>query len=127
MSDKTLAQKMWIRENQRLLVQNAPGGFRAKLGDLPSGVTILSRPTKPIDAILCFVTSRKELTAQLLRLKSLLQPGGSLWVAYPKGTSGMKADINRDVIANFALENGMKGVALIAVDSTWSALRLKVQ
>jgi hypothetical protein len=125
MSDKTFAQKLRIRDNQRLLLLNAPKGFGAKLGDVPPGVSILSRPTKPIDVTLFFVTSRKALTERLPSLKPLAE-SGALWVVYPKGTSEMKADVNRDVIANFALEIGMKGVALVAVDDTWSALRLKL-
>ena len=73
-----------------------------------------------------FVTARKELEAQLGSLKSALQPKGLLWVTYPKGTSKVKADINRDTIAEYAKTVGLQAVAMVSVDDTWSALRLKI-
>ncbi len=48
-----------------------------------------------------------------------------LWVTYPKGTSKVKADINRDIIREYARTIGLEAVALVSVDDTWSALRLK--
>jgi hypothetical protein len=62
----------------------------------------------------------------LKNLKQLLNAKGLLWVTYPKGTSRIKADINRDSINDFAKSIGLQGVAMISVDDTWSALRLKV-
>ncbi len=58
--------------------------------------------------------------------KASLKPGGLLWLTYPKGTSQFKVDINRDSIRAYAESNGFKTVAMISVDETWSALRLKV-
>ena len=89
---------------------------------------LLSSPFYPPgdwDFIQLFVTSRSELEAQLKDLKPALKPGGLLWVTYPKGTSKIKADINRDTINQYARSIGLQGVAMISVDDTWSALRLK--
>jgi hypothetical protein len=49
-----------------------------------------------------------------------------LWIAYHKGTSKVKTDIHRDSINAYALTLGMVGVAMIAINDDWAALRLKV-
>lgn len=37
-----------------------------------------------------------------------------------------QAEINRDSIAEYAASIGLEGVAIVAVDEDWSALRLKI-
>jgi len=49
-----------------------------------------------------------------------------LWVTYLKETSKLQADINRDTIREYAQTVSLEAVALVSVDDTSSALRLKV-
>ena len=107
------------------MLVNEPKGYRSKLGKLPANVNLLTESTKPVDVVQVFVASKRELESQLSKLKSVLSPRGLLWVTYPKGTSGVKVDINRDIIRQFAQGIGLQAVAMIAIDETWSALRLK--
>ena len=125
MPPKTVAQKLFIRENYEVLLLDGPSGYRKTLGKLPVGVTVSTRATGKFDLIQFFVTSAKELQQRLPKLKSKLQPGGLLWVTYPKGSSKIDSDINRDSIYNFAATVGLQGVAMIAVDDDWSAFRFK--
>ncbi len=81
---------------------------------------------EPVNFIQVFVTSREELERQLGKLKSALSPKGLLWVTYPKGTSKVKTDVNRDIIREFAQPVGLQAVAMVSIDDTWSALRLKI-
>ena len=126
MPDKSITQKLQIKVNRTVLFVNAPGDYDAKLGTLPEGVFVMKKAHGPIDLIQVFVNSRRELEEQLPRLKSLLTPGGVLWVTYHKGASHAATDINRDSIAAYARSLGMHAVAQIAVDADWSALRLKI-
>ncbi|MGA2066243.1 MAG: hypothetical protein ABSG86_14805 [Thermoguttaceae bacterium] len=126
MSDKSVAEKLLIRPGQKILLVNQPKGYRAVLGAIPKGVTLLKEAAEAADLIQVFVGSRKDLEAQLPRLKPLLAPKGLLWVTYPKGTSKRKSDINRDSIAAYAGTIGLQAVAMISVDDDLSALRLKV-
>jgi len=125
MSDKSIAQKLMLKEGRKVLIVNAPKGYGSTLGALPPGVAVSNKPAGPADVIQVFVANRKELEAQLGKLKSLLAPGGILWVTYYKGTSKTKTDINRDSINAYAQEMGLQGVAMISIDDDWSALRLK--
>src|SRR4030042_946501 len=125
MSDKSVAQKLFIKPGNKVLMINPPPGYRTQLGALPGDATLISATENLVDVIQLFVANRAELEAQLPRLKSLLAPKGMIWVTYHKGTSKVKTDINRDTINAYAHSIGMEGVAMISIDEDWSALRLK--
>jgi hypothetical protein len=125
MPDKTVGQKLLIKECYKVLVVNAPDAYGALLGPLPPQVVVLKRAEAGTDLIQVFIKSRKEMELHLPVLKTALKRGGLLWVTYPRGTSGTPADIKRDTISACARTIGMVGVAMISVDSNWSALRLK--
>jgi hypothetical protein len=125
-SEKSITQKLFIRENDRVLLVNEPQGYKDRLGKLPKNVSLVSKPSGQLDFIQVFISSKSELESQLDRLKPFLKPQGLLWVTYPKGTSKKKTDVNRDVIREYAESTGLQAVALVAVDETWSALRLKI-
>lgn len=126
MPDKSVAQKLSFKENYTVLLLNEPENYRATLGEMPAKVTILTEAKGLVDLAQVFITSKKEMAATLKKLRASLKPSGLLWLTYPKGTSKVKADINRDIIREYVEANGYKTVSLIAVDDTWSALRLKV-
>ena len=117
MVGKTLAQKLFIKENYKIMLLNHPDGYLTRLGELPQNVSVLSG-TRPADLVQLFVTKRNELEEKLAGLKSLLNPKGLLWVTYPKGTSRVKTDLNRDIIREYVESNGFKAVALVSVDDT---------
>lgn len=126
MSDKTVAEKLLIKSGYKVLIVNAPEGYEKILTDLPQGVKILEKLDKNVDLIQLFVNTLAELEAELKALKPLLKPAGILWLSYPKKTSKIKADINRDSINAYAITIGLQGVSIVSIDDTWSALRLKI-
>jgi len=126
MSDKSIAQKLFIKPGNKYVLVNPPPGYIAQMGQLPEGTILLSDSSCLVEVIQVFVTNRLELEAQLSRLKDLLAPKGMIWVTYHKGTSKVKTDINRDTINAYAGNLGMQGVAMISIDEDWSALRLKL-
>jgi hypothetical protein len=125
MSGKSVSEKLFVKEGYRVLIINEPDGYRTALGKLPQKVGISTKKSGQADLIQLFVGSRKELEANLPPLMACLKPKGLLWVSYPKGTSKVKTDINRDTIGSYAQSIGMQPVAMISIDGTWSALRLK--
>lgn len=125
MSDKSIATRLAIKPDQRVLLVNARAGYKSTMGDLPRGARIVNKTTEPLEAVQFFCDSRKELESQLPKLVSLLKPNDMLWVTYHKGTSKVKTDINRDSIAAYARTIGLQAVAMISIDDDWSALSLK--
>ena len=128
MAEKTIVQKLLIKEGYRVLVVNSPQGYVASLAELPSGVIVATglESAGPFDLIQTFVSSQAEFEAQLSGLEALLKPKGLLWITYPKGAAKIKSDITRDTIWRYAKTVDLEGVAMVAVDDTWSAMRLKL-
>jgi len=125
MSGKSVAQKLLIKENYKVLLVNEPENYRSILGKLPDNVHILTEGSESFDLAQVFITSKTELVTYLEALKSKVKPGGLFWITYPKGTSKQKVDINRDIIWEIVKIYGFTAVAMISIDDTWSAMRLK--
>lgn len=102
----------------------APSGYSESLGPLPDGVRLRTELEGQADVIQVFVMKRSDLE-RLNQLKSLLSRKGILWVTYPKGTSRIRTDINRDSIRVYSRSVGLEAVAIFSVDADWAALRLK--
>lgn len=77
--------------------------------------------------VLLFVQSAAELEEMGPQALSLLEPGGLLWIAYPKIASGIKTDLTRDKGWQAMKQLGYEGVRQVAVDEVWSALRFRHQ
>ncbi len=125
MAEKTIAQKLFIKPGHKVLIVNAPKGYKSTISALPDKAIILTKAVAPIDVIQVFVANRKELQAQLPKLKPLLAPNGILWLTYLKGTAKIKTDINRDTIYPYAQSIGLQTVSMISIDDDWSAMRMK--
>ncbi|MGK5051029.1 DUF3052 family protein [Janthinobacterium sp. RB2P8] len=123
MSDKTIAEKMVAKNAQALAVLNDGGEHAALLAQLPAERWV--NEGERADWILLFARSRAELEQYLPAAQARLAPGGALWVAYRKGGTKAGSDIHRDDIRHFAQTVGLDSVAMVAIDSEWSALRLK--
>jgi hypothetical protein len=126
MSEKTAAEKLGLKPGKKLLVKQHPKEVAALIGALPVGAELVTAGGKPSALILMFARDKAALVKGLAACKRQLEPGGALWVAYIKGTSGKKTDINRDSIREFVGTIGLDTVSQIALDDDWSALRLKV-
>ena len=48
---------------------------------------------------------------------------GSLWVSWPKRSSGLQTDLDENLVRSTGLEAGVVDVKIAAVDDTWSALK----
>lgn len=74
---------------------------------------------------LVFVNNNKEYLDFLNKNLKNIERDSILWFAYPKGTSKIKTDINRDILRIAGAEYGITAVSLISINDTWSALRLR--
>ena len=125
MSDKSIVQRMFIKPGYTLVILNAPQRYLEKIGDLPENVTIRTNLVSGAEFIQFFTKSQAELKENYPALKHALKGDGSLWVTYPKGTSKVGTDINRDIIWKIGEEFGLKPVAMVSIDSIWVSLRMK--
>lgn len=119
---KTVAQKMFLKNAKSMAIMN-PDAHPAMAAQMPQQLLLAGEA--PADVVLMFAHDRAELERLLPQASARLAERGSLWIAYLKGTAAAKTDINRDTINAYATERGVTVVAIIAIDSDWSALRLK--
>lgn len=120
----SLAQKLQIKSG-KLIVLNAPKGYAAQLANELKDLTISTRAAGQAEAVLLFVNSLVEVVERTPKAGQLVKPGGMLWIAYAKGTSKVKTDVNRDRLWEAVLPLGWQPIRQIALDEVWSALRFK--
>jgi hypothetical protein len=126
MADSPLSRKFGIKPAHKLLVVNAPEGYQEKLRPLPDGAEIHSTAEgSPFDFVLVFMQSKADVDIHSLHAIEALKPGGLIWFAYPKKSSGIKTDISRDEGWETVHKAGYQGIALISIDDTWSAMRFR--
>ena len=123
-SGTPLPRKLGIGEADRVAFSRAPEEFARALGPLPDGVAVRARVRRPLDVIVAFFTRCAELERRYPRLAAALVPDGGLWIAWPKGSSGVATDLTEDVVRQIAIANGMVDNKVCAIDDVWSGLRL---
>lgn len=127
MAEKSLYQKMFVKSGMKMAIIGLPADLKAAMQTVPEGVELLAELQPGLDVLQVFVENESELRKSLSEYKPYLAtPNGALWVCYPKGSSGMKTDINRDSIWKISHEYGMDAVSQVAVNDIWSAMRLKI-
>jgi hypothetical protein len=120
----TMTEKLNLKENA-MVVLNAPEGALAKLGGELPGVTLTSGAPDSAGAVLLYVNSLDEAARLSPEAVGLVRPGGLLWIAYPKGSSKVKTDVNRDRLWPVLEEIGWRPVRQVALDEVWSAMRFR--
>ena len=124
MPQKSLVEKLQIKNGQRAGFLSVPDAVRPLLVGLPPDVDSCETLDGGFDLILVFVQWRESLAREALFLKAALKPGGLLWVAYPRGKA-LPTDLKREPVWQAMAPAGFQPVAQIAIDSVWSALRFK--
>ena len=122
MSDKTIADKMYLKTAKSLAVFNA-AAYPAMAAQLPQELIVAE--DEEADVVLLFALNKVDLDKWWDRALARLGEKGSLWIAFMKQSAPKATDLNRDVIYEYASERGVTGVALISMDADWSAVRLK--
>ncbi|MBC5775795.1 YdeI/OmpD-associated family protein [Pontibacter sp. KCTC 32443] len=124
-----ICQKLQLKAPYNLLLLNAPAGLKNEFEQEGGEVTEAATTTtqNAYDVVQLFVANKEELDILGPQAISALKPGGILWIAYPKKTSGIKSDLTRDHGWVTIKELGYEGVRQIAIDDTWSSLRFKHQ
>jgi hypothetical protein len=128
MTESPLARKMYLKPGHRVLVKNAPDGYiDDRLAPLPEGAEISTSARGQFDAAQFFVKSQAEFRKLVPQLEKLAKDDRLIWVAYPKQTSGVKTDLNRDRMMEICAGSGIRGVAMISIDETWSSARFRAR
>ena len=122
-SGTPLPQKLGIWEGDVVCVVDDPGSARELISPLPPGATFGSDP-RSAEVVVLFVTERRAVELEIDGLGQAVFPDRSLWIAWPKKSSGVATDMTEDVVREVALPLGLVDNKVCAIDATWSGLRL---
>ncbi|GAA4422586.1 YdeI/OmpD-associated family protein [Pontibacter saemangeumensis] len=122
-----LMKKLQLKAANGILLLHAPEEIAKALSE--EGVTVTRAGEAPArgacDAVLLFVQRQQQLEQEAPRAIALLKPGGMLWIAYPKKSSGIETDLTRDEGWRAVAALAYEAVRQVALNDTWSALRFR--
>jgi hypothetical protein len=115
-SGTPLVRKLGIFDGATVLLDGAPRDFVVDTAQRRVG-------RGPYDVIVSFCPNLARLERRWPVLHPLTTQAGSLWVAWPKQSSGIVTDLNGNVVRDYALAHGRVDVKVIAIDDVWSGLK----
>jgi len=126
MSNQSLFEKLQLKDEKNLLIQGLPSSIEKQFAKLSyaKNVTPLLK-SKKVDFALMFAVNLHQLNNVLKEVFPALHENSKLWIAYPKQTSKIVSDLNRDCSWEILTQNAYEGVSIVALDHVWSAMRFK--
>jgi hypothetical protein len=120
-SGKPLATKLGVKPESRVLLVSAPDGFAL---EVPAGASVHIRAGRdPYDVVLVFCPDLAALRRRFAPLTGRLTTAGALWVGWPKRSSGVRTDLDENVVREHGLAQGLVDVKVAAIDATWGGLK----
>jgi hypothetical protein len=120
----SIFEKLQLADEKNLLIQGLPSSIEKQFSKLSfaKNVTPLLKSRK-IDFALIFAVNEVQLNGILRDVMPSLKENSKFWVAYPKATSKIVTDLNRDSSWNQLTGSGYESIERIELDHVWSALR----
>jgi len=125
MSKSTLAKKLLIKSGNQILLINSPDQYLSLLEPLPEGVQFYYGKADHFDLLQVFVSNKAALKKYLIELHSHLQPETTIWICYPKKSSGITSDLEMTDSWDMTAEFNLVPVSAISINEIWTAIRLR--
>ena len=121
---QTLLEKLQLADEKNLLIQGLPSSIEKQFSKLSfaKNVTPLLKSRK-IDFALVFAVNENQLNNILHEVMPALKSDSKFWVAFPKSTSKIVTDLNRECSWQKLTTNGYECLDQVALDHVWSATR----
>ena len=123
-SGTPLVKKLGIKEGHSIHLIDPPSNYFDLLGDLAENVIVQKNPAlEQLDFVHLFAEDMDSLNGNCPFAKSLIKKTGMLWMSWPKKASGVKTDLDGNVVREVGLQNGLVDIKVCAFDELWSALK----
>jgi hypothetical protein len=121
-----LLEKLQLKDEKNLLIQGLPSSVEKQFAKLSynKNLTPLLK-TRKIDFALIFAINQFQLNNILKELFTALHTDCKLWIAYPKTTSKIVSDLNRDASWDILSKNDFEAIRQVTLDHVWTAMRFK--
>lgn len=114
-------RKLKLKGSESIGLVNNPDHVGHKLLPLPAQSTFSKSPSSKDHILFWFVKNRAELDAGIHKALSYLGNNNIIWIGYPKGTSGIKSDLNRDILHALIMAHpDLAYLGFVSFDDTWS-------
>jgi hypothetical protein len=108
----------------RVLVLNPPAEFRELVKPLSPEITVVS--AGKADAAVAFVKTKPGANRLAARVLKAIPRDGLLWFCYPKGRSGVKTELNRNILWKaLAARHGIRPVTVRSLGPVWTTMRFR--
>lgn len=118
-SARSLVDKLGIKPGLTVYVDGGP----AHVGELLDGAPYRTRLPRRIDLTLLFVTAEARLRRRLPVVLERTTTDGTIWVCWPKKSSGVPTEVDETFVRATGLGAGVVDVKVAAIDETWSGLK----
>jgi hypothetical protein len=118
------ARKTKLAAASSPVIVNATAEDRAAF-EAVRGAAIPDAVSADHDWILLYASDRAALEAALPSVAAALASPGTLWIAYPKGSSKRQTDLTRDAGWDALKSIDLMWLSLVAIDDAWSAFSLR--
>jgi hypothetical protein len=115
-----LAAKLGLRNGMRAVLIGAPATVARHMRS--AGADLRAQLRGRFDHIHLFTTRSAELDRRFPRLRDRLNPGGRLWVSWPKARQ-LETDLTLPEVIRIGYEHGLVESKTIGVDETWAAIK----
>ena len=121
---QTVFEKLQLSDERNLLIQGLPSSIEKQFSKLSfaKNMTPLLKIRK-IDFALVFAVNENQLNGILKDVMPSLKGESKFWVAYPKVTSKIVTDLNRESSWNRLTCAGYDSIERVELDHVWSAMR----
>jgi len=123
-----LWKKLGYKTGVSAYVEGAPDSYLRDLR-MPAELSVkwVKRPIPGIGFVHVFTTSKKHLKTRLESLRHSIDSNGTVWISWPKKSSGVPSEITEDLVRELALPLGFVDIKVCAVDEVWSGLKLVIR
>ncbi len=120
----SLLEKLQMNGEKNLLIQGLPSSIEKQFLKLSfaKNVTPLLR-SKKIDFALIFAVNQNQLNNILSEVLPALSSNGKFWIAYPKASSKIVSDLNREGSWSFLCQCGFETSEEVIMDHVWTAVK----
>jgi len=123
---QSIFEKLQLTNEKNLLIQGLPSSIEKQFCKLSfaKNLTPLLKSRK-IDFALVFAVSENQLNSILHDIMPALKDESKLWVAFPKLTSKIVTDLNRQSSWSKLANAGFESVEQVSLDHVWNASQFK--
>jgi hypothetical protein len=121
-NSNSLLKKLGLKDSYRMGFVGASDEIIDSF-KIPKKVIVSKKLTGAFDYIHIYSKDSVKLMTEFRDARAYLKMNGMIWVSWPKLTSGVKSDLNENIVREIGLNFGLVDVKVVSLDDTWSALK----